>query len=43
MLKLLSEYKDVISWSYEKVKTYDPKIIMHDIPLKLDAKPFCQR
>jgi hypothetical protein len=43
MLKLLIEYKDVIYWSYEELKTYDPKIIMHDILLKLDAKPFCQR
>ena len=43
MLKLLVEYKDVISWSYEELKTYDPKIIMHDIPLKPDAKPFRKR
>ena len=40
MLKLLAEYKDVLAWSYDKLKTYDPKIITHDIPLKLDAKPF---
>ena len=39
MLKLLSEYKDVISWSYEELKTYDLEIMTHDIPLKLDAKP----
>ena len=37
MLKLLTKYKDVISWSYEELKTYDPEIITHDIPLKLDA------
>ena len=43
MLKLLTEYKDVIAWSYEELKTYDPEIITHDIPLKLDAKPFRQR
>ena len=35
MLKLLTEYKDVISWSYEELKIYDPKIITHKIPLKL--------
>ena len=40
MLTLLTEYKDVIAWSYEELKTYNPKIITHDIPLKLDAKPF---
>lgn len=43
MLKLLTEYKDVIAWSYEELKTYDPKIIMHDILLKENTKPFCQR
>ena len=40
MLKLLTEYKDVIAWSYEELKTYDPKIITHNIPLKLGVKPF---
>ena len=43
MLKLLTKYKDVIAWSYEELKTYDPEIITHDIPLKPDAKPFRQR
>lgn len=43
MLQLLTKYKDVIAWSYEELKTYDPKIITHDIPLKPDAKPFLQR
>ena len=43
MLKLLIEYKDVISLSYEDLKKYDPKIITHDISLKINAKPFCQK
>ena len=43
MIKLLSEYKDVIACSYKDLKTYDPNIIVHDIPLKPDAKPFRQR
>ena len=43
MLKLLTEYKDNITWSYEELKTYDHEIIMHEILLKPDAKPFCQR
>ena len=43
MLKLFTEYKDVIAWSYEELKTYDPKIITHEIPLKPNAKPFRQR
>ena len=40
MLKLLNEYKDAIAWSYKELKTYDPKIITHNIPLKLGVKPF---
>ena len=40
MLKLLVEYKDVIAWSYELFKTYDPEIIMQNIPLKPGVKPF---
>ena len=40
MLKFLIEYKDVIAWNYEELKTYDPKIITHNIPLKPNAKPF---
>ena len=43
MLKLHSEYKDFIAWSSKELKTYDLKIIMHDISLKLDAKSFFQR
>ena len=43
MLQLLIEYKDVIVWSYEEIKAYDHDIIAHDILLKFDAKPFCQR
>ena len=43
MLKFLTEYKYVIAWSYEELKTYDPEIITHEIPLKPDAKPFRER
>lgn len=43
MLKLLTEYKDVIAWSYEELRNYDHEIITHDISLKLNAKPFRQR
>ena len=43
MLQLLSAYKDVIVLSFEDIKTYDPNIIVHDIPLKFDAKIFHQR
>ena len=43
MLQLLTKYKDVIPWIYEDLKTYDLDIIVHDLPLKPDVKPFCQR
>ena len=43
MLKFLTEYKDVIAWSYEEIKTYDPQIITHNIPLKPRVKPFWQK
>ena len=39
-MKLFKEYKDVFTWTYEDLKTYDTKIIQHIIPLKADAKPF---
>ena len=43
MFHIFPESKYVIVWSYEDVKTYDPDIIMHDMPLKLDENPFRQR
>jgi hypothetical protein len=39
---LVREYKDAFAWSYDELKTYDPKVIEHAIPLKKDAKPFRQ-
>lgn len=39
---MFKEYKDFIEWSYEDIKTYEPSIIVHKIPLNLDAKPFSQ-
>ena len=39
-MRLFKEYKDVFTWIYEDLKTYDTNIIQHIIPLKEDAKPF---
>ena len=39
-MRLFKEFKDVFTWTYEVLKTYDTKIIQHVIPLKEDAKPF---
>jgi hypothetical protein len=41
-VEFVKEYKDVFSWSYEYLKTYDTSIIEQKIPLKLVVKPFKQ-
>jgi hypothetical protein len=33
-LKLFRQYQDVFAWSYQDMKTYDTRIIQHNIPLK---------
>lgn len=43
IINALHTYQDVISWSYEDLKTYDMLIITHTIPLKPGGKPFRQR
>jgi len=40
---LLGRYKDVFTWSYEELRTYDTIVIEHKIPLKLGVKPFRQK
>ena len=40
---MFKEFKDVFTWTYKDLKTYDTKIIQHVIPLKEDAKPFHQK
>jgi hypothetical protein len=42
-MKLFREFKDVFTWTYEDLKTYDTKIIQHVIALKENAKPFQQK
>jgi hypothetical protein len=39
-VELLKQYKDVFSWSYDDLKTYDNSVIEHKIPLKHGIKPF---
>ena len=36
---LFKQYKDVFSWTYEDLKTYDTNIIQHVIPIKYGVKP----
>ena len=40
---LLRQYKDVFSWSYDELRTYDTSLIDHKIPLKPGVKPFRQK
>jgi hypothetical protein len=40
---LLARYKDILSWSYEELRTYDTTVIEHKIPLKPGVKPFRQK
>jgi hypothetical protein len=41
--KLLREFSDVFSWTYEDLKKYDTTVIEHKIPLTEEAKPFRQK
>ena len=41
-ISLFRQYKYVFSWTYEKLKTYDTRIIQHVIPIKVGAKPYQQ-
>ena len=40
---LIREYKDVFAWTCDDLKTYDPSIIEHTIPLKEGSKPYRQK
>jgi hypothetical protein len=42
-LKLFKEYQDMFTWSYQKLKTYDTKIIQHMISLRPQVNPFQQK
>jgi hypothetical protein len=33
-IKLFKEFKDVFAWTYDDLKTFDPNIIQHIIPIK---------
>jgi hypothetical protein len=39
----IRKYRDVFAWSWDDLKVYRGDIIQHTIPLKEDAKPFCQK
>lgn len=43
IIVVIKQYIDVIAWKYEHLKTYNPEIITHTIPLKLGVAQFRQR
>jgi hypothetical protein len=42
-IKLFKEFKDVFAWMYDELKTFDPNIIQHIIPMKPQTQPFQQK
>jgi hypothetical protein len=42
-VELMKQYSDILSWSYEYLKVFDPEIIQQKIPLKPGSKPFKQK
>jgi hypothetical protein len=42
-IKLFKEYKDIFSWTYDDLNTYDTNIIQHIIPMKPQTNPFQQK
>jgi hypothetical protein len=42
-IKLFKEFKDIFSWTYDELKTFDPNIIQHIIPMKPQTHPFQQK
>jgi ribonuclease HI len=40
---LLGQYKDIFTWPYEELRTYETTVIEHKIPLKSGVKPFRQK
>jgi hypothetical protein len=42
-IKLMKDFPDVFSWSYDDLKVYDTKVIQHVIPLKEDQRHFKQK
>jgi hypothetical protein len=42
-VKLLGEFQDVFSWSYEDFRGFDPALIQNSIPIKKGIKPVRQK
>lgn len=40
IIDVINQHIHIIAWKYEHLKTYNPEIITHTIPLKLGVAPF---
>lgn len=43
IIDLVQDYRDIIAFSYDELKSYRKDVIQHTIPLKEDVKPFRQK
>jgi ribonuclease HI len=41
-IKMFKDFKDVFDWTYDNLKTFNPNIIQHAIPMKPQIQPFRQ-
>ena len=39
-IKLFKEFKDVFAWMYDDLKTFNPQVMQHIIPIKQGSTPF---
>ena len=39
----MKKYVDIFAWSYDDLKSYDPNVIQHTIPIKENEKNFKQK
>ena len=42
-IKLCREFKDLFSWTYNELRTFDTSVMHHNIPMKPEVKPYRQK
>ena len=42
-IEMMKRFVDVFAWNYVDLKEYDPSIIQHTIPIKVNEIPFKQK
>ena len=42
-IRLFKEFKYIFAWTYDDLKTFDPNIMQHTIPIDPNIKPFQQK